>query len=240
MWNKFVYVVNNPLRFSDRDGLRPQTAQETHDLNELRNYANALLKDDPDTAKKILEAVKGIEAAIAASRDQTTDPRGLRISLWAINRFAEPDTSRFGLQGTASFTKNGIKITIGPGQKEWKCNLFVAAAQTLSGGVQLGGDGIPITGRIWGMGSLIGSYNIPSANTWASMDPNAIPSYELMASPQQGDVVGWAAGTGSGHSAVSIGGDAVIYASTDGLKVNSIQRVSTAQNADAVFRRKKE
>ena len=238
IWNKYTYVVNNPLRFSDPDGRRPQTDQEKKDLEFLRNFAKTTT--DKDLAKAINESVKGIESAIAASADSAHDPRGLKIALWAINRLAEPDTSRFGkANGTASFTtRDGQRVYAGSGQ--WKCNLFVAAAQVMGGGVPLGDNGVPSTWRYGGAGWVSGDVNIPNANTWASMDPNAVKNYELMASPQMGDVAAWSNPSGLGHSAISLGGNLVVYAGEFNVKPNTIANVAASEGTDTVFRRKKE
>lgn len=190
---------------------------------------------DENLRKAINNAIAGIEAAIAASKDQKSDPRGLRIALWAINSLG---AERFGLQGTVSLSSNGQSLTIGQGQ--WKCNIFVAAAQVLGGGVPLGNNGVPTSWSIWHVGIITGQVNIPDANTSASMEPNAVANYELVASPQMGDVVGWANPDGLGHSAISLGGDLVIYAGRENVKVETIQNVSRIKQTDAVFRRKKE
>ncbi|MCV4683615.1 hypothetical protein OFB94_28420, partial [Escherichia coli] len=93
--NKYSYVVNNPFKYTDPDGRRPQTEQEKKDLERLREQAKNTT--DENLRKAINNAIAGIEAAIAASKDQKSDPRGLRIALWAINRLG---AERFGLQGT--------------------------------------------------------------------------------------------------------------------------------------------
>ncbi|MCV4784823.1 hypothetical protein OFM36_35875, partial [Escherichia coli] len=85
---------------------------------------------------------------------------------WAINRLG---AERFGLQGTVSLSSNGQTLTIGQGQ--WKCNIFVAAAQVLGGGVPLGNNGVPTSWSIRRVGIITGQVNIPDANTWASMEP---------------------------------------------------------------------
>lgn len=246
IWNKFSYVVNNPLKFSDPDGRRPQTAQEKKDLDFLRNLAKTT--DDKELAKALNEAIKGIEITIEASQSKASDPRGLKIALFAINRLAEPDTSRFGLYGEAEFTINAQKVWVGkttdPDNPQWKCNLFVAAALTMGGGDRLGAGGVPTKARYRGLAILPGmlpgtptSVNVPTANTWASSDSNAVANYPLVNSPSMGSVVAWKLDGPNGHAAISIGGNAVIYASTNGLKANTIQGVPYGT---PVFRDKKQ
>ncbi|MER3462268.1 MAG: hypothetical protein C4342_04535, partial [Armatimonadota bacterium] len=233
IWNKYSYVVNNPFKYTDPDGRRPQTEQEKKDLERLRREAKNT--KDESLRKAINNAIAGIERAIAASQDKKSDPRGLRIALWAINRLG---VERFGLQGIVSLSSNGQSLTIGQGQ--WKCNIFVAAAQVLGGGVPLGNNGVPTTWSIRRVGIITGEVNIPDANKWASMNPNAVANYELVVSPQMGDIVAWANRDGLGHSAIALGSDLVIYASQANVKVNTIQSVSLDKQTDAVFRRKKE
>ncbi|MFN0141274.1 MAG: RHS repeat domain-containing protein, partial [Pyrinomonadaceae bacterium] len=239
-WNRYAYVVNNPLKYSDPDGLRPQTDQEKKDLDYLRNLANS--STDADFKRAVLDSVKGIEDAIAASKDQASDPRGLKIALWAVNRAAQPDTTRFAMAtGEASLTWQGYTATAGKGQ--WKCNIFVAAAYTLGGGVNFDENGIPVTYRYKGLGAATGSVNLPTANDFASGNDDKLKGFERMANVRMGDIAAWANPGGLGHTAISIGGDAVIYAGPSNVKVNTLNATRQGLGANtpaAVFRRKRE
>ncbi len=239
-WNRYLYVVNNPLKYSDPDGLRPQTDQERKDLDYLRNLANS--STDADFKRSVLDSVKGIEDAIAASKDQASDPRGLKIALWAVNRAAQPDTTRFAMAtGEASLTWQGYTATAGKNQ--WKCNIFVAAAYTLGGGVNFDENGIPVTYRYKGLGAATGAVNLPTANDFASGNDDKLKGFERMANVQMGDVAAWANPGGLGHTAISIGGNAVIYAGRDNVKVNTLNATRQGLGSNtpaAVFRRKRE
>jgi RHS repeat-associated protein len=237
IWNRYSYVLNDPLKYTDPDGRRPQTPEETADLARLRQKA-ADTKDEKLKAA-ILDAVARIEKAIAASPSQAKDPRGLKTVLWAISRLG---ATRFGVQGTAQFERNGYDMSMGPGN--WKCNFFVASALTLGGIVPLGDGGIPVNGTVFGAGAAVGSYSLPSANDWASMKPDAVANFTLLLQPmpEMGDVVAWANPDGSGHSSISSGGNLVIYAGRDDVKVQTLQYVRADQashgnDTNAVYRR---
>jgi hypothetical protein len=143
--------------------------------------------------------------------------------------------------GTATLTKDGKTATIGPGG--WKCNIFAAAAQVLGGGVGFSDDGIPVTSRYMGLGALTGDVNLPVANDWASGTDDKLKGYERMTNVQMGDVVAWANPGGLGHTGISIGGDAVVYAGRDNVKVNTLNATRQGLGSGTpapVFRRKRE
>lgn len=234
VWNKYAYVLNNPLGYIDPDGRREQTAQEKQDLDRMRQQQQeALKKGNKKLASAIGRAIKRIEAAIAASKDKKHDPAGLKIALFAIHRLGN---TKFGKNGTVSFISNKYTVTVGTGS--WKCNIFVAASQALGGGFGLGGNGVPATYRYKGIGWITGAANVPDANTWASQDRNAVANYGIVGTPSMGDAVAWP-NPDMGHSGISLGDDLVIYAGERGVKIQTVDYVTADKGTNPVFRRHK-
>jgi len=252
IWNKFSYVVNNPLKFSDPDGRRPQTAQERKDLDHLRQLVANSTSEEFKTA--LTNAIKGIEDAIAASASIAKDPFGLKVALWAINRAAMPNSSAWGYNGSQMGMWNNGFVARVPAEG-WKCNMFVAQALVQGGGMGLGGtgtDGLQVnsasskTQIIAGIiGGVVGSavatpVNLLTANQWADRNDNAIANFQTTNTSAMGNVIAWNNGGVHGHTAISIGADVVIYAGRDNVKVNTIMDVNrTFKNGDPTYRMKK-
>jgi hypothetical protein len=110
----------------------------------------------------------------------------------------------------------------------------------LGGGIGLNGDGntkgVPVYGTNKGLGGLLGNGYVPGANEWSG---GRVQNFTRVTTPQLGDVAAWGA-EGQGHSAIYVGGGAVIYAHIfEGVKIQSVQYVNSKQNTQAAFNRYK-
>src|SRR6185295_1038546 len=69
IWNKYSYVLNNPLKHSDPDGRRPVTAVDEARLKKLRDWAYA----------RADELANNNQAAAAQSLREAADAAGSEI-----------------------------------------------------------------------------------------------------------------------------------------------------------------
>lgn len=95
---------------------------------------------------------------------------------------------------------------------------------------------MPVYGTNGVLGSLRGIGFVPGANEWSG---GRVQNFTRVTMPQLGDVAAWGS-EGQGHSAIYVGGGAVIYAHIfEGVKIQSVQYVNSKQNTQAAFNRYK-
>jgi RHS repeat-associated protein len=230
VWNKYVYTLNNPLKYTDPDGRRALTPEDLKFFYILFvEMEKARKAGQTDLANAIDHAYRDIVAAIQAVPQGQEDPARLRAVFYAINHLGDP---RYASDGTGSelyINSNGWRVTAIKSAN--KCNFFVAAAYALGGGIGFTGNGntvgIPVSGRgPFGIGGLLwGVGTVPSANTWAA---GSVQNFTSVSSPEVGDVAAWK-GSGAGHSGIYIGGGASIYAGPKNVKVQTIDFVNRDQ-----------
>jgi hypothetical protein len=154
--------------------------------------------------------------------------------LYAIGQLGNEN---FGKEGTVSFSNNGKTISVGIG--DWKCNVFLAQSFSVGGGVGLGGaNGYPVNGRYLGLGSAWGSVNAVSADTLANANAS-VPHFPVTNSPGVGAIAAFQAPAGFiGHSAINLGGGALIYAGQNDVKIGTVQQ-NMAGHTAVTFRQYK-
>jgi RHS repeat-associated protein len=225
VWNKYAYVLNNPLKYSDPDGRREESEEDKKRLALLQQYAQQ--SGDKALQAAANQATAEIKAAIAAVPEgQKKDPAGLAAALWSLGQLGN---TAWGRQGSVD---NGVTAPLGPETN--KCTTFVATAYGEGAGVGFGGSGFPVGGR--SATTFFWRRNVVSANTLAST--TALPSLSIVSSPQLGGVVAFLnGGMGAGHSGIYIGGGAIAYAGKEAGKAQTIQyNVQHLQPAPAAIR----
>jgi RHS repeat-associated protein len=222
VWNKYAYVLNNPLVNSDPDGRRAMTEDDARRLQELFNYAKA--SGDQDVMGAIDASLQAIVAAIDAVPEGEADPVSLQV---AFNAIGQLGNSNWGKNGTIE----AFGRSFGPGNN--KCNIFVAAMYQLSGADY---PLSPVTGLP------------PRANDLGTA--SKIGKFGSVSQAGVGDIVAWPQRLGwigssmfSGHSSISLGSNLVVYAGQSGLKLNTIgktwEQLGTIKNSDANYLRYK-
>jgi RHS repeat-associated protein len=208
IWNKYTYALNNPLKYTHPDGLRPLTKEDERRLDRLGDeYVKAYRAGDAELMNAIGGAIIEILDAIHAVPDGAQDPDNLQAVFFAIDNLGNSD---YGKDGTVG---NGYTVTIGPG--DWKCNIFCANAYAQGAGVGFGGRGVPTNSTF--LGGLFGRKYPPVANDFANPS-TSIQNFAVVGSPTLGDIAAYPNPGGLGHSAIYVGGNAVIYASRDDVK----------------------
>jgi RHS repeat-associated protein len=228
IWNKYVYVLNNPLKYVDPDGRRELTADDWRRLNRLYDeYKKADAAGDTDLRDAVGKAINEIAVAIDAVPQGTADPANLKAVFFAIDKLG--DTS-YGLAGTVS---NGVTVTVSSG--DWKCNIFCANSYAQGAGVGFGGKGVPTNSTR--LGGLLGRRYPPVANDYA--DPSKkIPNFDVVSSPGLGDIVAYPHPGGLGHSAIYAGGNTVIYAGQYDVKTNTVTRTQRELGSPSITYRR--
>lgn len=82
------------------------------------------------------------------------------------------------------------------------------------------------------IGGVFGRKNPPAANDLANRF-KSIKNFEVVTTPGVGDIAAFPARIGHGHSAIYAGGGAAIYASTNNVKIQTVQYVLTAGSGHA-------
>mgnify|MGYP002651251144 CR=1 FL=1 len=243
IWNKYVYSINNPINYSDPDGRRPLTQAEQDQLKQFRELGYAysverMNSDDPNlrwTAAqaeafrhRVDAASQVIENAILAVPDKQEDPRNLRVVLYAMSKFGNP---QFTNSGDVYFNSNGAKVSLGNGQN--KCTIFIGIAYAKGGGIgwkagkNAGGYQVDWWNRTW-------EYRVPVANAIAD---NGLANFSATSSPTMGDVViGKGVGGAGGHGGIYINSDVVISANqTHGVRTGSFASDTTPNGGFRYF-----
>jgi RHS repeat-associated protein len=217
--NKYSYALNNPLVYTDPDGRRPLTHADYVDLQKLVDYANA----HPQDAKAAIAAMNALIAAINAVPDGAKDPAGLTTALWAAGQIGD---KKWGYDGSVKFSSNGWVLSAGPSNK---CNIFVAVAWGVGGGVGFGSGGAPVRPSF--LGNLIvftGAANVTSAQTLG--DPNAVVTNFPVGSLQIGSIVAFKMNDPrEAHTGIYLGGGTVAAAAGDMARVRDWQFLITAK-----------
>jgi RHS repeat-associated protein len=218
VWNRYVYVLNNPLKHTDPDGRRELTEEDRKRLNKLwAEYAKAKDNKDIDNAKELATAIMGVVTdvlgAISMVPEGEDDPASLKAVFFAIDNLGNTD---YGPDGRVS---NGVTATFGPGDN--KCNIFVANAYAIGAGIGFGGQGVPTNSTFFGR-----KYP-PTANDLANRS-KSMANFEVVdGKPALGDIGGFPAGPHSvqGHSAIYVGSGAIIYAGPKDVKIQTVSYV---------------
>jgi RHS repeat-associated protein len=230
-WNKYSYVLNNPLRHTDPDGRRPQTAADRAMLAKLTaEYDQAKKDGNQELMEAIAYAQIDIAKAIDAVPEGQNDPDALQATFWAVNQLGSTAYAE------ASSHDNGQ--TVATTARQDKCNIFVAEAYGIGAGVGFGGFGYPTNGS-WRHPLTAG--NVPTANTLASNDITAVQNLIPMSSnapPPMGAIVSFANPRGgSGHTGISVGGNALIHAASGRVRIDAnnavMQRLTVQYHGDA-------
>ncbi|QOY90729.1 RHS repeat domain-containing protein [Paludibaculum fermentans] len=219
IWNKYAHVVNNPLSHTDPDGRRDLTDEDRQALRKLHEAGRQALKSgDAELANAIFNGQNNLRTAIQNVPDGQEDPSGLGAALWAAGQIGN---TSFGCRGDVSFTSNGLTIAVGTGG--WKCNVFVPESYAKGGGIGLGGNGYPVSGRYGGVGGLWGSMSAVSADQLANPSIN-VPHFPMTTSPGVGDIAAFQAPPGYiGYSTINLGNGALVYAGAGAVKVGTVQ-----------------
>ncbi|MGH9967450.1 MAG: RHS repeat-associated core domain-containing protein, partial [Pyrinomonadaceae bacterium] len=238
VWNKFAYTLNNPLKYADPDGRRELTAEDWRRLQRLADeYNKAGKAGDTDLANAIGRAMNEIALAIDAVPEGQQDPSSLRTVFFSIDHLGDTSYATGGPGMDSSITSNGWKVS--SNRNDNKCNYFIGVALALGGtlGLQVDGNpsGVPVYGTKGGLGSLWGNGYFPGANEWAA---GRVQNFQLVSTPQLGDVAAWGARVGAGHSGIYIGGGATIYANGQvGVKIQTVAYVTADQRRPVSYLR---
>jgi RHS repeat-associated protein len=215
--NVYAYCENSPIMHADPTGLRPITRDDIAALSRLYQFPDGSI-----SKQQRLAAIDAIKAAIAAVPDGTPDPAPLNATLWGLNQLLD---ARYGCYPHGGSGNQGLlpgmKGMPALGRSAWKCNYFVAYAFTVGAGVPWNGwNGYPTTSR------YLRDYPATARTLGSSM---ILPTLSLVDSglvgsthqAKVGDIISW-----DGHTSLSLGGgDLVIYAGPEYVKIQTIQYV---------------
>src|SRR5262249_14933073 len=121
-WNKYVYTLNNPLKYSDPDGRRTANATDIQRLDKLNcEYLTDVQAGHKDRPSEFQQPISNLKAAIqAAPDDPAYDSANLKAAFWAIDQLW---STAYSFNASHS---NGQ--TVDAASKTNKCNIFVAEA----------------------------------------------------------------------------------------------------------------
>ena len=218
IWNKYIYSLNNPLKYSDPDGRRPLTQTEKDQLKQFRELGyeysvERMNSGDPNlrwTAAqaeafrhRVDAASQVIENAILAVSPGKSDPTNVRVILYALSKLGD---MQFSLAGSTYYNSNKANVALNPNQ--YKCTFFVGVAYSKGAGIgwNSGGNskGYPVD--YWYRTS---EYRVPVAN--AIID-NGLTNFAEVSNPSLGDIT---VGAGTIVNNVQVGGHAGIYIFSD-------------------------
>jgi RHS repeat-associated protein len=235
--NLYGFAGDNPVNENDPSGFRPLTAQDISRFAKLRAYANSSDHGNANTgdvAPLINGTIMGLKQQIATVSG-SSDPVNLKSVWWAIDHLGDVNYGAGGTLSSASHfsylvTKDKPFSKGIPGLS--KCNIFVADAYGLGGGVGFGGSGVPVSGGILGI-----NQSPPSANQLGNMNV-AVAHFLVAWPPLPGDIVAFNSPGGHGHSTIWLGNNVLIYAGGGDVKLGSLGFVQKYEGGTAgVWRR---
>jgi len=218
--NRYVYALNNPVRHTDPSGMRPPNYWEQMALNKLDEWiAGATKAGNKDLATALTNAKAEI-GAIIDKLGKKQNSVAVGIAVYAILSVGTDEGNKYADSTVLAAPGH----TYGAGEN--KCNVFVAMAHINGGGIRPGnypsfGGKFPVANWLGDIRDSMKLKNLPvhygaagvgDAVAWRNTDPNQ-----------------------PGHSGVSIGGGAMIYAGGSGggrPKVDTINNMNRHMNTE--------
>ncbi len=207
--NLYTFCGNNPINYADPSGSRPINSNDLRVLKMLYNDVGYTGEPTITTHQKN-SAIAAIKSAIAAVPVGSPDPASLSATLWGLGRLGD---TRYGSQGSLP----GLRGINGAGAGDWKCNYFVAYAYACGSNVNFGGaNGYPTRS------TFFHTYPIGALELSGSGKINHLPivqqsGFEPSSNPLPGDILAWS----PGHSALALGGELLIYAGPQAVKIQT-------------------
>lgn len=195
--NRFVYALNNPLKHTDPTGMRPPNNWEQQALNKLDEWISAEEKAGNKDLAAALRSAKAEISAIIAKLGKKQNSVAVGIAVFAILTVGEDEGKKYA-DNRALDAPGHIY-----GAGESKCNVFVAMAHINGGGIKP--SNYPMVNGKFAVANWLGDYR-------DRMKLKNLPVH--WGSAGVGDVVAWRNTDANqpGHSGISIGGGAMIYA----------------------------
>lgn len=223
-YNRYSYVMNNPLRYTDPNGHRPLTSAEQSALKGMGTLQSAVSAQHKEFADSVGAFVKDFSAKVSAVPTGQKDPANLAIASSAITiwnsgnakynreRGKEQDTS---VEGLTTLSKT-IPIN---------CNYFVAEAIQQATDEKLGKTSW--SGNVWP----------PAANTYSTPEKDKrLKNFSTVATTEMGDIISFPQPGDSGHVGVALGHGLYVSARTGDVPgtsgKNPIQPFSGVQVKD--------
>jgi RHS repeat-associated protein len=218
--NRYVYALDNPLKYTDPIGMRPPNYWEKLALAKLDDLEAAARKAGDNDLANALTSAKAEISQIIAAMGKRENSVAVGIAVYAILQVGTEDGKRFA--DNYHFTANG-QVYDGN-----KCNVLVAAA-VIQGGH---GKNYPTVDGKFPVANFLGDIK----------DRQRLGGIPIVYDQARvGDIVAWRATGGKepGHSGISIGGGAIVYAGgpPDGTpQVRTIDYVNQRMNtAGGIF-----
>jgi hypothetical protein len=184
---------------------------------------------DSALRSEIQKARPSIAAILGKYPDITKAPPQARAALYALTQLGDTD---YGLMGTVN---DPVYTTAG--KAAWKCNIFAAKSYTRGAGIGYRSASNP-SGYQVNTTSIRGDKWPPAA---ADMNNprHSIPNFPVVGAPQLGDIVAFGGGHLHGHVGVSLGGNLIVYAGQNDVKLGTIPYVQKSDGftAPVTYRR---
>ncbi len=195
--NRYIYALNNPLKYTDPLGMRPPNEWEKKALGKLDEWIAAEEKAGNKDLATALTNAKAEISAIIAKLGKKENSVGVGIAVFAILQVGTEEGKKYADNQALDAPGH----TYGAGES--KCNVFVAMAHINGGGIKSGN--YPSVNGKFAVANWLGDWQ-------DRMKLKNLPVH--WGSAGVGDVVAWrnTDANQSGHSGVSIGGGAMIYA----------------------------
>ncbi|MDR3709501.1 MAG: hypothetical protein P4L33_14465 [Capsulimonadaceae bacterium] len=231
-----------PAQGSDKPGDQAQRAQQPGDSGKKVDSTQPTARDISDEDKRRLhhlldcaaqngisaqdanQAVQAIKADMLKLPPGSPEPANLMAVRWALDHLGD---KKFGKQSKLSIP--GLETA---NNGSWKCNYFVAAAYGVGAGIGFGGKGYPVTKPI-----LPWNHALHPEPAEALADPSEkkIGPFERVlgshSSPpvsfHPGDIVAFEPSPWHymGHATIGLGGDLLIYAGKNDVKLATVEQV---------------
>jgi RHS repeat-associated protein len=195
--NRYVYALNNPLKHTDPTGMRPPNYWEQQALNKLDELISAAGKAGNKDLATALTNAKSEIVSIIDKLGKKQNSVAVGIAVFAILTVGEPEGEKYADDQALAAPGH----TYGAGEN--KCNVFVAMAHINGGGIKAGN--YPSVNGKFAVANWLGDIR-------DLMKLKNLPVHYGAAGV--GDVVAWRNTDPNrpGHSGISIGGGAMIYA----------------------------